>query len=89
LWNYPAFSNPLQETRDDKLDKMNNAEFILQVSSSIDAYKAIGEVSRKVQDPALFPWQVSKVRKIACQIREDSQVVDNVGLDNQPAVGGN
>jgi hypothetical protein len=71
---------------------MNNAEFILQVSSSIDAYKTIGEVSRK--DPALFPWQVNKavddgvadLRKIACQLRQE---VDNVGLDNQPAVGGN
>jgi hypothetical protein len=91
--NYPAFFNTLQETRDDKLDKRNNAELILQASSSIDTYKAIGEVSRKVQDPALFRWQVDKavddgvadLRNIACQLRQE---VDNVGLDNQPAVGG-
>jgi hypothetical protein len=91
--NYPAFYNTLQETRGDKLDKINNAELILQVSSSIDTYKAIIEVPRKVQDPALFPWQVDKavdygfadLRKIACQLRQE---VDNFGLDNQPAVGG-
>jgi hypothetical protein len=51
-------------------------------------------VSRKVQDPALFPWQVDQavddgvadLRKFACQLRQE---VDNVGLDNQATVGGN
>ena len=57
----PAHYNKLTKDKDDLADTINNAQFALELTASTDVYRTLGELNVKVQDPELFPWQVSEI----------------------------
>jgi len=58
LYNYEPLYDKLNAEKSDKLDKINNSDFILKANGLADFYSSVGEASRAIQDPEMYAWQV-------------------------------
>lgn len=53
--NLPGLYNHLNKTRNPLADRINNTEFVSKLTITQDVYEKVGEISKTIQDPKLFP----------------------------------
>ena len=58
--NYEVIYNAMEKNNDKDLKKIKNPDFVLQLCGLEDYQRVVGDASRKVQSPRLYPWNVQE-----------------------------